>query len=173
MGPKAGASDDRTDSDGIEGLLDKLDELTDLFRRRLVDDKDKRRLIDSIQRELEVAKRGPFFEIQFPLVRSLFSVIDRVDAYEGPDADFVSSVGEELVEALRRIGVDEVETAGVVDPAYHEIHIAQGRDNEGIWAVADVLRRGFRFHDRLLRPARVVARRDQAPKGDGGRGVVE
>lgn len=32
--------------DGLSAIEARLDELTDLFRRRLLDDKDKRRLID-------------------------------------------------------------------------------------------------------------------------------
>ena len=58
-------------------------------------------------------------------------------------------------EALRREGLVEIERDGTFDPHVHEALLSQPSEQEE-GAVLQVLQRGYRLGDRVLRPARVV-----------------
>jgi molecular chaperone GrpE (heat shock protein) len=89
-------------------------------------------------------------------------VLDRADAYEGPGSEFVRSLRDETLDALSLYGVEEVAGAGPIDPAVHEI--VEVEPSEGPqFEIAAVLRRGFHREGRLIRAARVIARRTRPP----------
>ncbi len=67
----------------------------------------------------------------------------------------VQLVARELRAALELEGLVEIETNGRFDPHVHEALLAQpSEEDEG--AVVEVLQKGYRLGDRVLRPARVV-----------------
>jgi len=63
--------------------------LSDLFRRRLEDDRAKAKAIDELARRLRAAEEGQFRQVLHPLVRRLALVLDRLYAYAGGERDFV------------------------------------------------------------------------------------
>jgi molecular chaperone GrpE len=67
----------------------------------------------------------------------------------------VELVARELRAALQREGLAEIETDGRFDPHVHEALLAQPSDREE-GSVIEVLQKGYRLGDRVLRPARVV-----------------
>ena len=72
----------------------------------------------------------------------------------------VRLVHRSLADALRREGLEEIPTDGAFDPHVHEALLSQPSEaDEG--AVIEVLQKGYRLGDRVLRPARVVV---AAPK---------
>jgi molecular chaperone GrpE len=97
------------------------------------------------------------------LVKELLPVLDDLEraleaAVEHEEAkleDGVRLVHRELQEALAKEGLVEIETNGRFDPHVHEALLSQpsSRD-EG--AILEVLQKGYRLGDRVLRPARVV-----------------
>jgi molecular chaperone GrpE len=67
----------------------------------------------------------------------------------------VKLVHRALADLLRREGLAEIETNGSFDPHVHEALLAQPSDaDEG--TVIEVVQKGYRLGDRVLRPARVV-----------------
>jgi molecular chaperone GrpE len=82
-------------------------------------------------------------------------------------ADGVRLVHRSIAELLAREGVVEVETTGPFDPHTQEALLTQPSDEpEG--TVIQVLQRGFKLGDHVLRPARVViSSGTPAPSGDG------
>jgi molecular chaperone GrpE len=72
----------------------------------------------------------------------------------------VRLVHRELVEALAREGLVEVETDGKFDPHVHEALLSQPSEEED-GAVIEVLQKGYRLGDRVLRPARVVVSQNE------------
>ena len=97
------------------------------------------------------------------LVKELLPVLDDLEraleaAAEHEEAKLeegVRLVERELREALRREGLVEIEANGRFDPHVHEALLAQpSEEEEG--AVIQVLQKGYRLGDRVLRPARVV-----------------
>jgi molecular chaperone GrpE len=96
-------------------------------------------------------------------VKELLPVLDDLEraleaAAQHEEAELeegVRLVHRELMEALAREGLVEVETDGRFDPHVHEALLSQPSEQED-GAVVEVLQKGYRLGDRVLRPARVV-----------------
>jgi molecular chaperone GrpE len=97
------------------------------------------------------------------LVKELLPVLDDLEraleaAAQHEEAKLeegVRLVHRELVKALAREGLVEVETDGQFDPHVHEALLSQPSEEED-GSVIEVLQKGYRLGDRVLRPARVV-----------------
>jgi molecular chaperone GrpE len=97
------------------------------------------------------------------LVKELLPVLDDLEraleaAAQHEEAKLeegVRLVHRELIEALAREGLVEVETDGQFDPHVHEALVSQPSERED-GSVIEVLQKGYRLGDRVLRPARVV-----------------
>ena len=97
------------------------------------------------------------------LVKELLPIVDDLEraleaAAQHEEAKLeegVRLVHRELVEALAREGLVEVETDGQFDPHVHEALVSQPSEQED-GSVIEVLQKGYRLGDRVLRPARVV-----------------
>ena len=77
----------------------------------------------------------------------------------------VRLVHRELDDALAREGLAEIETDGQFDPHVHEALLSQpSSEEEG--TVIEVVQKGYKLGDRVLRPARVVVAAPQ--EADGG-----
>jgi molecular chaperone GrpE len=98
------------------------------------------------------------------LVQGLLPVLDDLEraleaAAEHEEAkleDGVRLVHRELTELLRKEGLVEVETDGKFDPHLHEALLSQPAEGAEEGIVIQVLQKGYRLGDRVLRPARVV-----------------
>jgi molecular chaperone GrpE len=97
------------------------------------------------------------------LVKELLPVLDDLEralqaAAEHEEAQLeegVKLVHRELQEALAKEGLSEIETNGRFDPHVHEALLSQPSEHEE-GAILDVLQKGYRLGDLVLRPARVV-----------------
>jgi len=97
------------------------------------------------------------------LVKELLPVLDNLErALEAGEqheeaklAEGVALVARELRAALEREGLLEIETDGKFDPHVHEALLTQPSEAEE-GSVIEVLQKGYRLGDRVLRPARVV-----------------
>ena len=97
------------------------------------------------------------------LVKELLPVLDDLErALQAADKheearleEGVQLVHRALADALAREGLAEIETNGRFDPHVHEALLAQPADEEA-GTVIQVLQKGYRLGDRVLRPARVV-----------------
>ena len=67
----------------------------------------------------------------------------------------VRLVHRSLADALRKEGLAEIETNGRFDPHVHEALLSQPSEAEE-GSVIQVIQKGYRLGDRVLRPARVV-----------------
>ncbi len=68
----------------------------------------------------------------------------------------VQLVHRSLAELLARYGLTEIETAGAFDPHVHEALLAQPGEGAEEGSVLQVLQKGYRLGDKVLRPARVI-----------------
>jgi molecular chaperone GrpE len=68
----------------------------------------------------------------------------------------VRLVHRALADVLARTGLAEIETDGAFDPHVHEALLAQPIEGAEPGSVVEVLQKGYRLGDRVLRPARVV-----------------
>ena len=108
------------------------------------------------------------------LVKELLPVLDDLEralaaAEEHEEAKLeegVRLVHRELRSALDREGLAEIETNGVFDPHVHEALLTQPSDAaEG--SVLEVIQKGYKLGDHVLRPARVVVAAPQS-EADAG-----
>jgi molecular chaperone GrpE len=98
------------------------------------------------------------------LVRELLPVLDdlerTLEAAEEHEqvalVDGVRLVEQSLRKALQREGLVEIETEGRFDPHVHEALLAKPDDGAEAGTVLEVVRRGYRLGDRVVRPARVI-----------------
>jgi len=109
------------------------------------------------------------------LVRELLPVLDDLErALEAAREHETLSVEEgvrlvhaELAAALEREGLAEIETNGRFDPHVHEALLSQPSEAEE-GSVLEVVQKGYRLGDRVVRPARVVVAAAPA-EADGDR----
>jgi molecular chaperone GrpE len=98
------------------------------------------------------------------LVRELLPVLDDLErALEAAErheeavlVDGVRLVERSLRKALEKEGVTEIETEGAFDPHVHEALLAQARENAEPGSIVEVMQRGYRMGDKVVRPARVI-----------------
>jgi len=97
------------------------------------------------------------------LAKALLPVLDDLEralvaAEEHEEAkleDGVRLVHRELRDTLSKEGLVEIETDGEFDPHVHEALLTQPSESDD-GAILQVIQKGYRLGDRVLRPARVV-----------------
>jgi molecular chaperone GrpE len=92
------------------------------------------------------------------LVKELVPILDDLEralAHEGDLDEGIRLIHRQFSEALAKEGLTEVPTDGKFDPHTQEALLSQPSDAEE-GEVIQVLQKGYRLGDRVLRPARVV-----------------
>lgn len=145
-------SDD--DAATLDSVAEQLGALTDLFRRRLLDDRAKQSLIDELHLRLERAERERAAESLRPLVTHIALVVERLESTP-PSAELAGSVVDELHDILGTLGVRTIGLGTEIDARRHEIVSASG---VGPTLQADTLVSvGYEKDGVVLRPARITA----------------
>jgi molecular chaperone GrpE len=110
------------------------------------------------------------------LVKELLPVLDDLERALGAASrheeakleEGVALVERELRQALAREGLVEIETNGTFDPHVHEALLSHPTDGADEGTILEVIQKGYRLGDRVLRPSRVViAVAPQAPAAEG------
>lgn len=149
---------DATGADATARLAEQVGELRDLFRRRLLEDKTKNQLVQSVQASLEARDaldRGDVFRDVF---LEILLAIDRL-ATETPSPQLAASVRDELLEVMARRGLQPVPELQTLDARVHEVvGTAEAPDQRDGAAerILEVRRPGYTLAGRVLRPAQVV-----------------
>lgn len=143
-------------AEAISELRDEVGKLRDLFQRRLVEDKNKKVLIESIQeqsRAVTEVLRHRHFETLF---KEALLAVDRLQA-EPPSSELNDSVAKELLEVFFRRELVEVNDSGKFDARVHQmIGTVRASDQFPENSIVAVARKGYLLGDRLLRPAQVT-----------------
>jgi molecular chaperone GrpE len=98
------------------------------------------------------------------LVRELLPILDDLErALEAAErheeaqlVDGVELVQKSLRAALAKEGLTEIDTSGQFDPHVHEALLTQPAEDADPGSVLDVVQRGYRLGDKVVRPARVI-----------------
>lgn len=130
-------------------LKENIHYLQDLFVRRLNEDKQKTELIKHLQGLSTFAVIEPF-------ISDMLLILDRIS---GSEDDFARSIGEELYAALNRRGVECIEVAGKFNPAKHKAIRTMDDDSVDELTVRQVIRNGYTFNGKVVRPAEVIVAR--------------
>jgi molecular chaperone GrpE len=138
-------------------LLEKeRDERTDDLKRVAAEFDNYRKRVARDQQSLAARAHERLVKELLPVLDDLERALDAAALHEEAKLeDGVRLVHRELQEALAKEGLAEIETNGHFDPHVHEALLSQPSDqDEG--AILEVLQKGYRLGDRVLRPARVV-----------------
>ena len=161
----------------VAKMATKLNELTNCFIElnqqfsdRLSRDAAKEKAFDHLYGELETVKQNSSFERFKPLYLDLILLFDRLDrvcrventSVSGEELyNFLLTLKEELLEVLYRQGIELVSSDGNSFDATKQRAIAtettavKAENNQ----LAEIVRRGFRYQNRLLRPEEVIVKK--------------
>jgi molecular chaperone GrpE len=98
------------------------------------------------------------------LIRELLPILDDLERTleaaerheEAALVEGVRLVERSLRKALEKEGLVEIATDGGFDPHVHEAMLTQPKEGAEPGSVLDVLQRGYRLGDKVVRPARVI-----------------
>ena len=92
-----------------------------------------------------------------PVLDDLERALEAASAHEEAQLEEgVELVHRSLAALLERHGLTPIETEGAFDPHVHEALAAQPAEGAEAGSVLQVLQKGYRLGDRVLRPARVI-----------------
>jgi molecular chaperone GrpE len=148
---------DAIDQESPEALRAALDEQSARYVRLAADFENFRR-----RKSQELSERSRYASED--AVRALLPVLDNLRRAvehmpDGLDEGFAGGLTmtvRQFEEALERLGVRPIETVGTrFDPAIHEAVLGEESPDVDTDTVVDELQRGYRLHDRVVRPAMV------------------
>ena len=136
--------------DAIQRLESERDELRDLAQRTQADFANYKRQVEARSAELRATAA-------VDLVRELLPVLDAGEAALAQGLVEVEPLHAQLSTTLEKLGLLRVADADVpFDPNVHEAVVHEAGDGEP--EVAEVLRSGYLWNERVLRPAMVRVR---------------
>ncbi len=138
-------------------LLEKeRDERTDDLKRVAAEFENYRKRVARDQPSLAARAHERIVKELLPVLDDLERALEAASEHqEAKLEEGVRLVHRELQEALAKEGLEEIETNGRFDPHVHEALLSQPSEQDD-GAILEVLQKGYRLGDRVLRPARVV-----------------
>ena len=147
----------------LETLQQERDELVNTLQRVQAEFDNYRKRAARDQASLVARAHERLVKELLPVLDDLERALAHAEAHEEAMLEEgVALVARSFADVLRKEGLEEVATDGKFDPHVHEALLSQpSSEDEG--NVIEVLQKGYRLGDRVLRPARVVV-----SSGDGG-----
>lgn len=149
------AGSDGSPDDGalLEKVTAERDEYLDLARRVQAD-------FENYKRRVEAQRAETIARAAEELVLELLPVLDACDAALDHGAEDVAPIRSALVAALERKGLERIDPRDAdFDPERHEAVMQEpGEGGENGPVVAEVLRAGYQWNGRVIRPAMVKVR---------------
>jgi molecular chaperone GrpE len=151
----------------LEALRAENEELIEALQRVKADFDNYRKRVAREQLQILARSGERVVSKLLPVLDDLERALEAAHAHEEAKLEEgVELVHRALAQILEREGLAPIETDGAFDPHVHEALLTQpSAAEEG--AVIEVLQKGYRLGDRVLRPARVVvAGPKEGPSGD-------
>ena len=139
----------------LSEISDEIRTLQDLFSRRLMEDKQKKQLIQVLTDEAEYAFMKPF----------LYEIILLLDRLEQVEDDFSSSIKEELYNIFHQRGLEIISVGQEFDPALMKAVRVVDSSNVDMLTVSETIRKGYQFCGKVLRPSEVIVQRPHINNG--------
>jgi len=151
----------------LEALRAENEELIDSLQRLKAEFDNYRKRTARDQEQLVARAHERLVKELLPIVDDLERALQAAEQHEEAKLEEgVRLVHRALSDALVREGLEEVPVDGKFDPHVHESLLSQPSDAEE-GSVIEVLQKGYKLGDRVLRPARVVvAGPKEEPSGD-------
>jgi molecular chaperone GrpE len=153
----AGAPGGAVPADRVEELERERDEYLDSLQRLKAEFDNYRKRTEREQSERAANSAARLVKELLPVLDDLERALEAATEHEEAKLEEgVRLVHRALLGILQREGVAEIETDGAFDPHVHEALLAQPAEEAEPGSVVQVLQKGYRLGDRVLRPARVV-----------------
>jgi molecular chaperone GrpE len=145
------------DVDPIEQVTRERDEYLDALQRLKAEFDNYRKRTAREQLDLSTRAAQRLVNELLPVLDDLERALAAAEQHEEAKLeDGVRLVHRSLVDALQKEGLAEIETDGAFDPNVHEAMLSQPSEDKESGEVLDVLQKGYRIGDKVLRPARVI-----------------
>lgn len=150
-------------SEKIKKLEEKIQELEEM-NKKLQNDyykayADAENIKRRNQQDLEVAKKyriQSFASDLLPVIDNLERALDTIEDKESSVAKGVLMTYNQLIESLKKEGVEEIPADGLdFDPNFHQPLMMEKVEGVEANKVLQVLQKGYKLKDRLLRPTLV------------------
>jgi molecular chaperone GrpE len=155
--PQAGGSVPEVAEESIAALERERDEYLDSLQRLKAEFDNYRKRAAREQESLSSRASESLLKELLPVLDDLERALAAAEHHEEAELeDGVRLVHRALLDVMRRHGLELIETDGAFDPHVHEALLAQPVEEAEPGSVVQVLQKGYRLGDRVLRPARVV-----------------
>jgi molecular chaperone GrpE len=155
--PQAGGSVPEVAEESIAALERERDEYLDSLQRLKAEFDNYRKRAAREQQSLSSRASESLLKELLPVLDDLERALAAAEHHEEAELeDGVRLVHRALLDVMRKHGLELIETDGAFDPHVHEALLAQPVEDAEPGSVVQVLQKGYRLGDRVLRPARVV-----------------
>jgi molecular chaperone GrpE len=149
--PSTSAEDDRAK------LEAERDEYLELAQRKQAELENYRKRALREQERLVAHAHERLVKALLPILDDLERALEAAEAHEEAAlVDGVKLVEQSLRKALEKEGLAEIETDGAFDPHVHEAMLTRPGDGAEPGSVVEVVQRGYRVGEKLVRPAKVI-----------------
>jgi molecular chaperone GrpE len=136
----------------VEALLRERDEFRDIALRLQAD-------FENFRKRVATQQADEIDRATGKLVEAILPVLDACEAAFSHNVQGVESIWSALIGSLQKQGLEALDLAGQpFDPSVAEAVMHEPSDGGGEPVVAEVLRTGYRWKGRVLRPAMVKVR---------------
>ena len=133
----------------------------DAYLRLAADFDNYRKRVARDQAELSRRANERLLNELLPVLDDLERALEAASQHEEAKLEEgVQLVHRSLSALLARHGLSEIEAEGAFDPHVHEAMLTQPADGAEDGSVLQVLQKGYRLGDRVLRPARVIVAKE-------------
>lgn len=156
-GAEAAEVDSAQSDDSSVKLAAERDEYLELLQRVQADFENYRKRAAREQERLVAHAHERLVRELLPILDDLERALEAAERHEEAAlVDGVKLVEQSLRKALEKEGLVEIETAGAFDPHVHDALLMRPSDESEPGSVLEVVQRGYRLGDRVVRPARVI-----------------
>ena len=149
-------TDEEQEQAEVEAVGRERDELLDTLQRVQAEFDNYRKRAARDQQSLVARAHERLVKELLPVLDDLERALEAAEAHEEAKLEEgVALVTRSFADVLRKEGLEEVATDGKFDPHVHEALLSQSSEAEE-GSVIEVLQKGYRLGDRVIRPARVV-----------------
>ena len=154
--PEAPAPDDQ-----LAAVRAERDEYLELAQRVQADFENYRKRALRDQERLVAHAHERLVRELLPILDDLERALEAAERHEEAQLlDGVRLVERSLRAALAKEGLTEIDTSGQFDPHVHEALLTQPGEGVDPGCVLDVVQRGYRLGEKVVRPARVIVATD-------------
>lgn len=152
------AKDDKIDSlnEQLEAKDERINDLVDQLKRLQAEFENFEKRTEREKEEFKKFAKKELVEGLLDVIDDFERAIESLEEDDHPNVEGIRMVFNNFHKELRNHGIEPIDALGEkADPNYHDV-IKRVDSNEDKNVIVDELQRGYTFHDKLLRPSKVI-----------------